>query len=488
MSNTLLKFRTLKGISWSLIDNLAGSGVTFIIGLVLARLLSPSEFGVIGMVMVFIALSNVFVEGGLSRALIRKLDVSDNDYNTAFFSNIIISIIFVILLNLLAESISSFFNVAILSKILPFVSSLVLINGAAIVHKTILIRNVDFKSQAIVSLIASICSGIIGITLAVLGYGVWSLVWQQISRYFFNTLFLWVFNKWRPSLVFSIDSFKELFGFGSKVLLADLINSVYKNIFNVIIGKVYKAEQLGQYDNAERFNTILTNNLTSVVQRVSYPILSSVQANKENLTHVFRKFTIYSALVFFPLILGLAAMSKPLLVFLIGEKWLDASIYLKIMCVYGILYPFTNLNLNMLNVVGRSDKILKLEIIKKILFTPVFIVGIKVGMLEMLWAAVVYYYVEFVFNTWYSEKYFNYGLLKQVKDVIPFLLISLFAAVVMWFISLIPVSNIIILLLQISVGGLICFICFEKAQFPEYLQMKRILIDLIKNTINNKDK
>lgn len=487
MSNNFLKSQALKGVSWSLIDNIAGSGVTFIIGLVLARLLSPSEFGVIGIVMIFIAISNVFVEGGLSRALIRKLDVSDDDYNTVFITNLVISIFFVIVLNLLSDTISLFFELPILAEILPYVSSLVLINGLAIVHRTVLIKKVDFKSQAIVSLIASISSGVVGITLAVLGYGVWSLVWQQVSRYFFNSILLWFFNKWRPSLKFSINSFNELFGFGVKVLLADLINSLYKNFFNVIIGKVYKADQLGQYDNADRFNTILTNNLTGVIQRVSYPILSSVQVNKERLTNVFRKFTIYSALVFFPLILGLAAMSEPLIVFLIGEKWLVASTYLKIMCVYGVLYPFTNLNLNMLNVIGRSDKILKLEILKKILFTPVFYIGIKVGLLEMLWAAVVYYYIEFIFNTWYSEKYFNYGIIKQIKDILPFLLIGLMAAVSMWTVSLLPLSNFIILFFQFIVGSIICFICFEKAKFSEYLELKNILLGLLRNNTKIKE-
>lgn len=475
MSDSSLKSKTFNGLTWSLIDNVAGSGVTFIVGIILARLLTPSEFGIIGIVMIFISISNIFVDGGLSRALIRKIEVSNKDYSTVFYTNILISLLFILILQASAKIIADFFNQDILIKIFPFISFLLLINGLSIVHKTDLIRKIDFKTQAIASLIASISSGVIGISLAVLGYGVWSLVWQLISRYAFNTILLWILNKWRPTLIFSTQSFKELFGFGSKLLIADFINAAYKNIFNLLIGKVYKVEQLGLYDNANRFNTILTNNLTSVIQKVSFPTLSSVQEDKKHLTSVFRKFTIYSALVSFPLILGLAAIAKPLILVLIGEQWETAALYLQILCFYGILYPLTNLNLNMLNVIGKSDKILKLELIKKIFFIPIVFIGIYIGLLEMLWASVIYYYIEFIFNSWYSEKYFNYGTWKQFKDVFPILLISCLISFGLWSISFMPMSNILILLLQVLIGILLYFICFEKFDLVEYKEIKAII-------------
>lgn len=476
MQGTSVKDKTLKGVKWSFIDNIVGSGVTFIVGLILARLLTPAEFGIIGIVTVFIVISNTIIDGGFSTALIRKLEVTDDDYNTVFYINLFVSILLVLLLVLFSNKIALFFNEIILEKVFPVMSLILLINALTIVQRADLTRRVDFKTQAFISLAASVGSGIIGITLALLGYNVWSLVWQQLSRQFINSLLLWALNRWKPKLRFSLTSFRELFGFGSKILGANLLNTVYKNIFNIIIGKIYSVPQLGQYTRAEQFNLILTNNLTTVIQRVSFPILSSIQGNKEHLTNTFRKFTIYSSLITFPLILGLGAIAKPLIIVLIGEKWLIAATYLQIMCVYGILYPLTNLNINMLNVGGYSNVILRLEIIKKILFIPVLIVGFYFDLVYMLWAVALYYYIEFIFNSWYSERLFNYGILKQAKDIAPILLISLLVSVCVWAISLVPLQNIYILLLQCITGLSLYFLLFEKTSLPEYVQLKKMAI------------
>lgn len=477
MQKTSLKDKTLKGIKWSFIDNIAGSGITFLVGLILARILTPVEFGIIGIVTVFVAISNTIIDGGFSTALIRKLEVTDDDYNTVFYTNLLLSISIIIILVLCSDKIALFYNEPILVKIIPVMSLLLLINALTIVQRVKLTRKIDFKTQAIISLIASLGSGIIGISLALSGYHVWSLVWQQLSRQFINSFLLWISNKWYPKFKFSLSSFKELFGFGSKILGANLINTIYKNIFNIVIGKIYSVEQLGQYTRAEQFNQILTNNLTSVIQRVSFPVLSSLQDDKTKLKKTFRKFTIYSSLITFPLVLGLGAIAKPLITVLIGKKWLAAATYLQIMCVYGILYPLTNLNLNMLNVGGYSNLILKLEIIKKTLFIPVVIVGFYFDLTHMLWAAVIYYYVEFIFNSWYSEKLFNYGILKQAKDITPILLISLLVSFFVWGISFLQLNNALILILQCIVGFLLYFFIFEKTSFPEYIQLKRIVLN-----------
>lgn len=475
INESSIKNKTLKGLKWSFIDNIAGSGVTFLVGLVLARLLSPAEFGIIGIILIFIAVSNTLIDSGFSTALIRKFEVSKEDYNTVFYTNLFIAAILIVLFFIFSNNIADFFKEKLLADVFPVMSFLLLINAFGIVQKTDLIRKIDFKKQAIISLIASVVSGIIGITLALLDFGVWSLVWQQLSRYFFITLLLWFFNNWRPTFHFSWKNFKELFGFSSKILGADLINTIYKNIFNLIIGKFYSTAQLGQYTRAEQFNVILTNNLTTVIQKVTFPTLSSVQNDSDRLRFVFRKFIIYSAFLSFPLVLGLGVMAKPLIIVTIGEKWLEASFYLQIMCLYGILYPLTNLNLNMLNVAGRSDIILKLEIIKKIFFIPVFVVGFYYGLTTMLCAAVIYYYIEFIFNSWFSERFFDYGLVKQIKDVMPILLISVLISSVMWLISFIPIANILIVILQFLIGLFFYIIVFEKLSFPEYLELKEII-------------
>ncbi len=482
MQGSSLKNKTFQGIKWSFIDNIAGSGVTFLVGLILARILTPAEFGIIGIVTVFIVISNTIIEGGFSTALIRKFEVTDDDYNTVFYVNLFVSVLFLLFILFFSGQIASFFDEPILEKVLPVMSIMLLLNALTITQRVDLTRRVDFKTLAYISLAASIFSGIIGIILALLGFGVWSLAWQQLIRQFINSLLLWLSNKWRPKLRFSTNSFHELFGFGSKILGANLINTIYKNIFNIIIGKIYSVSQLGQYTRAEQFSLILTNNLTTVIQRVSFPILSSLQNDKTQLTMAFKKFTIYSALVTFPLVLGLAAVSKPLIVLLIGEKWIEASLYLQIMCIWGILYPLTNLNINMLNVGGYSNIILKLEVIKKILFLPVLVIGFYFNLVYMLWAAAIYYYIEFIFNSWFSEKYFNYGVIKQAKDVSLILFISLFVSGCMWLISLINMSNIFIFALQCTIGVSLYILIFEKLALPEYLKLKDLLLKKIVKT------
>lgn len=476
-----LKEKGLSGFKWSFIDNIAGSGITFLVGIILARLLSPSEFGIIGIITVFIAISNVFIDSGFTTALIRKVKVTQEDYNTVFYSNLIVSITLIIFFLLTSKSIAYFFREPSLELILPVMSLLLLINALTIVQRTDLVRKIDFRTQALVSLIASIGSGIIGISLALLKFGVWSLVWQQLSRQILISLFLWIFNRWRPTINFSKDSFKELFGFGSKILFANLINTIYKNIFNIIIGKVYSPADLGQYNRADQFNIIFTNNLTSIIQRVSLPTLSSVQDDKIRLTILFRKFTIYSALISFPLILGLAAVAKPLILVLVGQKWIEAAYFLQIMCIYAILYPLSIINLNMLNVRGRSDLILKLEIIKKIIFIPVFVIGYYTNIIYMLWAAVIYYYIEFFLNGHYSQSLFGYGLIKQIKDILPILIISSVVSALIWLISFINLPTIVVLIVQLVLALPIYVFFFEKIKLDEYFEMKNIIISKYKS-------
>ena len=277
MSTQSLKNKAVKGVGWSFIDNIANSGITFLIGLVLARLLTPKEYGIMAMITIFIAISNSIIDSGFSSALIRKTDIKRVDYNTVFFFNLIIGVILYILLFLCAPIISSFFKEPILIPVTRIIGIVLIINSLGIIQRTIMVKEIDFRTQTKISLIASLSSGGIGVGMAFYGCSIWSLVGQQLSRQFLNTLFLWIYNSWRPVLEFSIDSFKNLFGFGSKLLFVSLIDTIYKNIYYIVIGRFYTPVQLGQYTRAEQFNTIFSSNLTAIVQRVSYPVLSSIQ-------------------------------------------------------------------------------------------------------------------------------------------------------------------------------------------------------------------
>jgi O-antigen/teichoic acid export membrane protein len=476
-----IKGKTINGFKWGFFDNILGSGVVFLVNLTLARLLSPDEFGIIGMITVFIAISNSFIDSGFSNALIRKTAIKSIDYNTVFYFNLIVGFLFYFILYFTAPVISAFFKEPILIPVTRVVGIVLIINALSIIQRTIFVRKIDFKTQMKASFFSSVLSGIAGIGMALGGQGIWSLVGQLLSRQFFNTFFLWVYGSWRPSWAFSKDSFKEMFGFGSKLLLSGLLDTIYKNIYYLIIGRFYTANQLGQYTRAEQFSSIFSSNLTAVVQKVSYPALSSVQEERKRLKMAYQKTIKTTMLISFACMLGLSAISKPLLLVLIGEKWLPAVGYLQIICFSGMLYPLHSLNLNILQVKGRSDLFLKLEIIKKIMAIIPIVLGIFGGIKVMLWGSVCISVLAYFLNSHYSAPLVAYSTKEQIKDILPAFCISSVVAICMWSITLMPVSNnIIILLLQCITGFLLTIFIYEKTKLSEYMEAKEIVFSLIK--------
>lgn len=486
MAEESLRNKTVKGASWSFIDSIAGQGITFLVGLVLARLLTPEEYGLIGIIIIFIAVFNSIVDSGFSNALIRKNDAEDIDYNTVFISNLVLSVVLFGVLYISAPPISNFFNQPQLIPLLRVMGSIVIINAFAIIQRTILVKKVDFKTQTKVSLISSITSGVVGIGMAVGGLGVWSLVGQQISRQFLNSAFLWIYSRWYPKLQFSIQSFKELFTFGWKLLVSSLIDTVWREIYQVIIGKCYSPVALGQYTRAQQFASICSSNLTTVVQRVSFPVLSSVQDDKERLKNGYKRIIKVAMLVTFVLMLGLAAVAKPLVLSLIGEQWLPCVPFLQIICLQMMLYPLHSLNLNMLQVQGRSDLFLKLEIIKKIIAIGPLLLGIFVNIYWMLGGSVVTGCIAYYLNAYYSGPFLNYSIKEQVKDILPSFGVAVAMAVPVYTMSFIPLNPFILLPLQIVVGAVITLVICEATKLPEYIELKGIAMPVINKVIKRK--
>jgi teichuronic acid exporter len=478
-----LKEKAIKGVSWSVIDNFANAGITFLIGIILARILSPAEFGLIGMITIFIAVSNSIVDSGFSSALIRKVEPKDVDYNTVFYFNLCLGIGLYLILFYSAPAISRFFKEPILISITRAMGTILIINAFGIVQRSLLVKEVDFKTQTKISLIASIISGIVGISMALHGFGVWSLVGQQISRQLLNSIFLWIFNTWRPALQFSKDSFQELFGFGSKLLISGLIDTIYNNIYFLIIGKFYSAVQLGQYTRAEQFNSIFSSNLTNVVQRVSYPVLCTLQDDEERLKLTYRRVIKSTMLVAFGCMLGLVAIAKPLIVILIGVKWLPAVPYLQIICFAGMLQPLHAINLNMLMVKGRSDLFLRLEIIKKTIAVIPICFGIFYGIEFMLWGSVFLSFAAYILNSYYSARLINYSTWAQIKDIYPSFLVSIFVAAAIWCLTLLNYSIWITLPLQFILGLVITIAIYETIKSTEYFELKGILLTTLKRKI-----
>lgn len=475
-----LKAKTVKGVTWSLIDNIANSGITFLVGLVLARLLTPAEYGILAMVTIFIAISNSIIDCGFSSALVRKVEVKSIDLNTVFYFNLVISLILYFILFISAPYLSIFFKEPLLTSITRVLGVVLLINAFAIIQRTIFVRKVDFKTQTKISFISSISSGGVGIGMALAGYGAWSIVGQQILRQLLNTVLLWIYGKWYPIWEFSKKSFQELFSFGSKILLSGLIDAIYQNIFYFIIGRFYSSASLGQYTRATQFSSIFSSNLSSVVQRVSYPVLSSIQDDTFRLKQAYRKIIQSTMLVAFICMLGLAAVAKPLIIILIGEKWLPAAYYLQILCFSSMLYPLQAINLNILQVKGRSDLFLKLEIIKKCIAIIPIMLGIFIGIEYMLWCWVLTSVISLFLNSYYSASLINYSTIEQIKDILPSFLTSSLVSFTMWSITLLDISVYFIFPLQCMLGLSLILLMCEKLRRSEYLEIKQVILFQLK--------
>ena len=440
MSDPSLRHTTIKGVGWSFTDSILNQGITFLVGIVLARLLSPEEYGLLGILMIFIVVSEAIVNSGLSNALIRKLDASEDDFNTVFLTNFALSVCMYGILFVCAPFISSFFDKPQLTILLRVIGVTVIFNAMALVPNTKLVKKVDFRTITFCSLAAAVISGIVGITMALSGLGVWSLVGQQIVKQLILAIGLWIANRWIPQLRFSFKSFKELWNFGWKLLVSGLINTVWNEIYKVVIGKYYTPATLGQYTQAHLYSDIFSRNLSSIIQRVSYPVLCKLQNEKEQLKNAYRQVIKLSMLVTFVLMFGLAGCAKQFIYVLIGEQWLPCVGYLQILCFSMALYPLHSINLNMLQVQGRSDLFLKLEIIKKFIAVGPLLLGIFVDIYWMLIGSVITGWISFYLNAYYSGPYLNYSIWAQIKDITPSILLALGMAIVVYCIGFIPLT------------------------------------------------
>lgn len=473
-----LKQTTITGTIWSFIDSFANQGIQFIAGIVLARILSPREFGLIGMLTIFIALSQSFIDSGFTNALIRKKNCTQTDYSTVFYFNFVVGIIFYFILFFSAGSISVFFNEPQLELLLQVLGIGLILNALGIIQRTILTKDINFKLQTRVSIVASTLSGIIAIAMAFNGFGVWSLVALTLSRFGFTSFFLWMWAKWKPSLVFSKKSFKDLFSFGSKLLISGLIDTVYRNIYYFIIGKYFSAVELGYFTRADQFQALPSQQLTVVFGRVSYPILSTIQNDVKKLRNAYKQIIKSTMLITFVFMLGMAAIAKPMILTLIGEQWLPSVIYLQMLCFVGMFYPLHALNLNMLKVLGRSDLFLRLEIIKTVLAVPVIIIGILYGIKIMILGMLINTIIAYYLNSFWSGKLIGYSSFEQVKDIFPSFLLAFTVAAIVYIIgNIIDFSNIWILVTQLIIGAVLTIIIAEIFKLNSYLYLKEIILN-----------
>lgn len=487
MKKENLKQKTISGMFWSFYNNILSQFIHFVVGIVLARLLSPSEFGLIGMITVFIAISQSFIDSGFSQALIRKNNASSEDFSTVFYFNLIVGIFFFLILYFSAPLISKFYNQPELRNLTRVLALILVINTFGLIQRTILIKGMNFRMETRIIITSDLISGIFSIILAVRGFGVWSLVCKSIISTILQVILLWYYNKWRPRWIFNSTSFKELFSFGSKLLISGLIETLYRNIYLLVIGKVFSAEQLGYYTKADQFNNLPSKGLTGMVQKVSYPALSMIQDDSVKLKAGYKK-VIQSTMFFsFSGMIVLAAVAEPLIIVLIGKKWLASVPYLQLLCFVGMLYPLHALNLNMLNVKGRSDLFLKLEIIKKIFAIPVIIVGILTSIKAMIAGMIFISFVSYFINSYYSGKLIHYNVKEQLLDLYPTFITALINGGVVYSINFIPnINPFVKLMVQSFVGILSLIVISEVSGNKGYVEVKEILSRKLSTVLNGR--
>lgn len=460
MSEEGLKDKTFSGIKWTALEQFGTQSITFVLSIILARLLTPTDYGTIGVLSIFMAVSGTFIDSGFGQALIRKMDCNDKDYSTIFYFNLAVSTACYAILFACSSLIASFFNMPILSPIVKVYCLTLVINAFGSVPRTRLTKNLEFKSIAKINVISTIFSGVIGVALAYAGWGVWALVWQAVLSGIFSNIVLWLVSKWKPIKVFSKDSFKEMFGFGSKLLAGGLIWQVYSNITPIIIGKFFSAKDLGLYSRGVNIAQLPASIIFGVISKVSYPIFATLQDNQERLIYIYRKYIKFSSMLIMFALLLLAALAKPVVLILLTNKWASCIIFLQLYALSILTDHVDKLNLNLLIVVGRSDLHLKLEIYKRLISLTILLASIPFGVIGICISKVIYSQIALVFNTYYAGKLFGMGYWSQLKDFFPYIFWGALAVSPSFILTFTNISNWIVAILGcvISVGMYVLFL------------------------------
>ena len=475
MAEQSLKDKTVKGIVWSAIEKFSVQGVQFLVMLVIARILSPKDFGLIGMMAIFIAVSDSLCNSGFSQALIRKQNRTEADNSTVFYFNVVVSLVLYLILYFAAPWVAEFYNEPELTVLMRVLCLIVIIHSFAVVQRAVYTANLNFKIQAKASFIAAVISGFIGIVLALNGFGVWTLVWQQLLNAGLLTLLLWFYSSWHPRFFFSWKSFRDLFSFGSKLMVSGLLDTVYNNIYQLVIGKVFTASSLGYFTQAKTFANFPSANISTIIQRVTYPVLCKLQDDDNVLRNNYRQLLRLSAFIIFPLMCLLAGVSKPLITTFVGEKWSFAAQLLIPLSFSMMWYPIHAINLNLLQVKGRSDLFLKLEIIKKIIGVSILFISIPFGLTFLCWSRIATSLLSLFLNTYYTGKLIHVNFFVQMGDIVHILLMSLISFFIA-FACQYAIPNSIV---QIIVGGVLGISFYLGGafllQFTEIKYLKKII-------------
>lgn len=476
-----LRDLAFSGVKWNTFGNITNVATNFIIGIILARLLTPTDYGTIGVYGVFFVIASVIINGGFSMAIVQKQDLTDDDCSTAFWYNIFLGVFFYILFYFTSPLFADFFNIPVLKDVLRVTALGLIIGALTTVHKTLFVKKVDFKTISLITVSCNVFSGVAGIIFAYSGFGVWSLVLMGLINGILNTVCLWYFSTWRPKLLFSKVSFKSMFSYGNKILGTRLLETIRLEGSSFIIGKFFSARELGLFTKGVSNSKILSTNISDVLCSVTFPVLSKIQDDDDYLMSTYHRIIRLSSMVIFFLMMLLAALAHPIIIFLYSAKWESAVVFMQLISFSLMFEHINGININIFNVKGRSDIRFRLEIIMCTIFLFLLLGSTRYGIIALSVAMIIYTQIAIILNTWQTKKLLSFGYWEQVKDFIPYIFLSAFAVLPAFLITLTDLPDIVMIILG-SILSLIVYVSIlrlvKDEVFDQYIWNHKFVIKL----------
>ncbi|MCF0145010.1 MAG: lipopolysaccharide biosynthesis protein [Eubacterium sp.] len=480
MSDSNVKTTTITNFLWRFAERVGAQGVTFIVTIVLARLVTPNDYGTVALITVILDILQVFVDSGLGNALIQKKEADDLDFSSVFYFNLLVGAVLYAGMFFFAPAIASFYGNPALIALIRFVSIRVLISAVKNVQQAYVSRQLIFRKFFYATIGGTLISAVIGIWMAYKGFGAWAIGVQNISNMALDTLILWIVVKWRPKRMFSLERLKTLFSYGWKLLVSAVMDTTYNNLYQLVIGKVYTPSELAYYNKGNQFPSFIIGNIDVSIDSVLLPTMSKEQDDVARVRSMTRRAIKTSTYLMAPMMMGILAIATPLVRLLLTEKWLPCVDFLRIFCIIYMFYPVHTTNLNAIKAMGRSDLFLKLEVIKKVMGVVMLIITIPMGIMPMLYGRLINSVLSQVINSWPNKKLIRYSYPEQLKDILPGILTAALMGAGVFLITLLPVSDLLRVLLGIGFGVLFYWGVSEIFHIEEYMYLKKIALDFLR--------
>lgn len=472
--------KVLSNFFWRFFERCGAQGVTFIVSIVLARLLDPDVYGTVALVTVFTTIMQVFVDSGMGNALIQKKEADDLDFSSVFFFNMVVCSLLYLIMFIAAPFIAAFYKMPELTSVVRVLSLILIISGVKNVQQAYVSRNMQFKKFFFSTIGGTIGAAVVGIVMAYLGFGVWALVAQMLFNAAVDTIILWITVKWRPKMMFSFERLKSLFSFGWKLLVSSLLDTVYNDLRQLIIGKLYSSNDLAFYNQGKKFPHLIVTNINTSIDSVLLPTMSKAQDDKNAVRSMTRRAIKTSTYIMMPVMIGLAVCAEPLVSLILTDKWLPCVLFLRVFCITYAFYPIHTANLNAIKAMGRSDLFLKLEILKKIIGLTAILITMWISVEAMAYSLLVTTLLNQIINSWPNKKLLGYSYLEQIKDMLPQIGLSLLMGAAIYLVQLAGFSNIYTLCIQIPLG-IIIYIALSKLLHIESFEYVISMIKSFKN-------